>query len=615
MCGLAGIAGLEDEATARKSLQAMVGRLRHRGPDDRGEFFAPGNQIALGHTRLSILDLSPAGHQPMHSADGRFVIVFNGEIYNFRRLREELESEGVRFRSHSDTEVILAMYARHRERCLKRFDGMFSLAIWDTVDKSLFLARDPLGIKPLYVWQHGSRIAFSSEIRSVLAADFGPRELDLNAAFDYFRLGSVPEPQTLVQGVSMVPAGNWMSWKSGVLSEPKCFWKIQFASTIHDLETACRLTRPALEESVGRHFVSDVPVGVFLSGGLDSTAILALARSSGHTNLQTFCISFDDQKFNEGHLAQRTAAHFGTRHTDWRMSAAEGQQLASKYLDAMDQPSSDGFNTYCVSKLAAECGIKVVLSGLGGDELFAGYPSFTKIPRLLKLKQRLSRFGLAAPLRQLISRCSQQPKWLRLAEFLQSEGSVCDAWLAMRGFFTSAESQRLVGRLAGNSTWKAAAPRSICLAAATQMSSEWSVKDQISWLELMGYMRNQLLRDSDVMSMAWGLELRVPFADRRLLDSVSVIDGDVRLAQGKQLLMKAVPEIPKWILNEPKRGFRFPFEDWVNHRWGDWFQQIDQTSPVRCQTWYRKWSLMVLQQFLDVNQINLPGAGLDQLTA
>lgn len=608
MCGIAGICGRFEAGQLQQRLQSMTGSLRHRGPDDQGAFVDIGGEAALGHTRLAILDLSSAGHQPMVSEDGRYVIVFNGEIFNFQRLRSELAAAGVQFRSRSDTEVVLAMYSRCGTRCVESLEGMFAFAIWDRLEQTIFLARDPLGIKPLYYWQAGSQLAFASEVRSLLKSDLAGRELSVGSMFRYLRLGSVPEPYTLVQGVWALPAGSWMMWKAGE-SQQQVYWRVEFRNKVQGHQEAVRLTRAALEESVDRHLVSDVPVGLFLSGGIDSTVLAALAVSRGHRHLRSFCLSFDESELNEGDLAARTSAYFGLQHVDCRMTPKKGIALTQHYLDAMDQPSNDGFNTYCVSWLAHDAGMKVVLSGLGSDEIFAGYPSFTRVPRLLHLHQQMHHLPFRHTAMRIMYSVTRQPRWLRLDEFLNAPAGVSEAWRAMRGIFTSDEAACLTRYLSG------ADPAGVGVDADSDgrrrdaAVSAGSLSDQISELELTGYMRNQLLRDSDVMSMAWGLELRVPFADRKLLDTLSAIDFRIRHLPHKQLLTDSVPEIPRWILRQPKRGFRFPFDEWANASWKSWFRVIDATSPVRCRTWYRKWSLLALQHFLQVNHILLPGRG------
>ncbi len=596
MCGIAGIVTAHTAARlSRGQIARMEAALVHRGPDDGETWIAASGAAGLAHRRLSILDLSPAGHQPMHSQDGRYTIVYNGEIYNFSELRKELVASGVTLRSTGDTEVILELYAREGKECVRRFAGMFAFAIWDDQEQELFLARDPLGIKPLYVWEHEGKIAFASELRAILEANLGPRKLCSEAVAGYLMFGSVQEPYTLVSGVKMLPAGCHLVWQNGT-SQTRRYWEINFLSTkdMHRQE-ATAITRRALDDSIARHFVSDVPVGIFLSGGIDSTAIVALTRDQGFNKLKTFSISFDEAEFNEGDLARRTADEFKTDHQDWRMSAVDAEQLFQRYLESMDQPSNDGFNTFCVSKFAHDCGIKVVLSGLGGDEVFAGYPSFRQVPNLVTW-HRYARWlgpGRSLVAKGLASLYATGPK-RRLADFLSSGGDITSAYCAMRGTFSQSEVSRLLSHYTlqpeSRPAWHdfVSTPNGNC------------ELDQVSYLELTRYMRNQLLRDSDVMSMAWGLELRVPFVDQRLLDSVSPIPAQFRLEQGKKLLIDAVGNIPSWILEQPKRGFRFPFQQWLgnNAEWTEMFRSTLRAIPIPVKSWYQQWMLVVLESAL-----------------
>ncbi len=400
MCGIAGIISKADArgrlATLLPGLQT---ELRHRGPDDQGVHVSPDGRAGLVSTRLAILDLTAAGHQPMLTTDGRYAIVFNGEIYNFRALAASLEQKGVVLRSHSDTEVVLALYRLLGVDCVRELRGMFAFAIWDDAEKTCFLARDPLGIKPLYYnVEAGGALAFASELRALRRTGLVGSDLDPVALGAFFRQGSVPEPLTLLRGARSLEAGHWLRWRDGNL-ESRSYWSLPFGNGdasapplgAHE-DTAA--VRAALIDSLEHHFVSDVPVGLFLSGGIDSTALLALSRSLGHNALSTYSLSFDDAAFDEGELARRTAEHFGSRHTDHRLTGMEAKGLFADFLNRLDQPSVDGFNTFAVSRVAHEHGAKVVLSGLGGDEIFGGYPSFTRVPSLL----RLGRFP--APLRR-----------------------------------------------------------------------------------------------------------------------------------------------------------------------------------------------------------------------
>jgi len=589
MCGIAGILGetAVADATAGR-LPAMLSALRHRGPDDSGVWISPGGLAALAHARLSIIDLSPAGHQPMSTPDGRLTIVFNGEIYNHRELRAGLEARGAAFRSHSDTEVILRAYEAHGAECVAKLRGMFAFALWDERERTCLLARDAFGIKPLYLAERDGRLVFASEVRALLASGLVSRELDPGGVNGYFRTGSVPEPRTLLKGVRCLPAGHWAMWRAGRL-DTRRHWTLDFTPGDQAAATAVSATRAALLDSVSHHFISDVPVGVFLSGGIDSTALVALARAVGRTELHTYSITFPDAPNDEGALARRTAAHFGTTHHEWPLDAAVGMGLFRQFLTAMDQPSIDGLNTFTVSKFARDQGMKVVLSGLGGDELFGGYKSFREVPRLARLNRLLRRTGpVRVVARAVLGRAGRAPL-RRLGEMLGQPARLDTAYAALRGTFTVAEAAALTQHVTGRP-----APAEEC---EPTDYSDPTPEDTVSRLELTRYMRNQLLRDSDVMSMAHGLELRVPFLDRPLLDTVARIPAATRLRPGKQLLLEAVPEIPAWIAHQPKRGFLFPFEQWMGAEWREVFADARRASPVPLQTWYRHWIVAVLQRW------------------
>lgn len=602
MCGIAGIA-TRFESVDRFKLAAMERALVHRGPDDGESWLAEDGRVGLCHRRLSIQDLSPLGHQPMHSLDTRYTIVFNGEIYNFHKLRQKLLEDGCQLRSTGDTEVVLNLFAQKGLACVEDLEGMFAFAVWDREERTLSLARDPLGVKPLYIRQQDDSIVFASELRAICQGqDQG--SLSKFALVGYLLTGSVPEEQSLVDGVEMLPAGSTLCWQ-GKKATPKKYWNVDFGHATHSAglisrQEACQITRDALHESIKRHFVSDVPVGIFLSGGIDSTALVSLARQAGVRDIKTFSIAFDEGEYDEGSIAAKTAQHFATEHHVWRMTAKEGQELFSKHLAAMDQPSNDGFNTYCVSKFAHDHGLNVVLSGLGGDELFGSYPSFRKIPKLLRLHRWLRIVPMSGAATRIAGKIFRPngPK-ARMKDFLQGDGRVSDAYLAMRGFFDQDACRRILSQFQSDNS-----EVDDMIAAVFQKASEgvgdWQLADQISYLELTRYMRNQLLRDSDVMSMAWGLELRVPLVDRRLFQAVSRIPAAIRLEEGKRLLADAAGEIPQWVIDQPKRGFRFPFQVWMEQdaAWQQKFSAVVEKSPVKLDSWYQRWMLFVLQESL-----------------
>ena len=598
MCGIAGFFFRDPAGPGRdhrQALGAMQDALHHRGPDDCGTYVAPDDRCGLTAARLAILDLSAAGHQPMRSDDGRYVIVFNGEIYNFRALRADLEAQGETFRSGSDTEVILRLYQREGRAGVRRLRGMYAFAIYDERTGEGFLARDPLGIKPLYVFQDAARgeLVFASELRTLLRPGWVPRKIDPQGLYGYFATGTVPEPRTMIENVRCWPAGHSLRWRDGKIEADK-FWTWEFPPEgVVDEETTAATVREALLDSVGCHFESDVPVSIFLSGGIDSTVLLALARARGHKHLHTYSIGFDHSLLDESAIARRTAEHFGVEHSEWRLDAELGRKLFQEFLTALDQPSVDGFNTYVVSRFAHAHGRKVVLSGLGGDELFGGYPSFQRIPQMVALGRRLRWLGpVKTAGARWLDRHGRTPTWQRLGAYLDGPPTLPRAYEAFRGIFTAREAARLAGYYLDlpSDAFRAEAeppdPRRFP-----------TTTDAVSVMETERYMRNQLLRDSDVMSMANSLELRVPFVDQRLVETISRIPARWRLAQGKKILGAAVPEIPEWVMQQPKRGFTFPFKDWAAGPWMDLLARTDKASGVQPQTWYQKWSVVVFEHW------------------
>jgi len=592
MCGIAGALiqkHLDQNLTGQ--VGAMRDALRHRGPDDSGVWRSPSGQATLGHTRLSILDLSPAGHQPMSTPDGRFSITFNGEIYNYLELRTELEDTGVIFHTHTDTEVLLRLYERDGKKCLPRLRGMFAFAIWDELERRAFLARDRFGIKPLYYSLDAGRLVFASELRAISASGLVEKRICATAVHHFLKSGSVPEPYTLLEGVHMLEAGTLLEWQDG-RSQTDHWWQIRFppCDSMGSAE-ASSLLRRALIDSVEHHFISDVPVGIFLSGGLDSTALLALAKAAGRDNIQTFTVGVDKVALDESEIARQTSRHFGTIHHEIRLDAASGREIFLSFLETTDQPSIDGFNTFCVSRLASASGMKVVLSGLGGDELMAGYPSFAKLPGLVSKARMLG--PLKKPLGFLLERFAQAGNLRRLGGAVHSGGSLDDLYRAFRGIFSRKEAQKLTAAIVGCEARSIAS----CLPLPPEQPT---ILEEISALELSRYMRNQLLRDSDVMSMSAGLELRVPMLDHTVFSALAKIPASLRLRQDKQLLLDAVPEIPLWVSQRKKHAFLFPYQDWLeSSQWGDRFRHAGVGLPVPLVSWYQKWSIFMLKHWME----------------
>lgn len=593
MCGIAGIlTKTEIKNNLENLMLRMQTALQHRGPDDQGIYISPNREVAFAHTRLSILDLSAAGHQPMSTPDGRYWITFNGEIYNFRQLRLDLEVKGEKFYSQTDTEVILKLYQQQGTECVKKLRGMFAFAIWDNQEQTCFIARDALGIKPLYYWQSGSTLIFASEIRAILASKLPSIALSPEGLYGYLVSGSVPEPHTLIAGIRCLEAGHWLRWQAGNLSQQQ-YWQINFAAETISLTEAKEKVRNALIDSIEHHFISDVPVGIFLSGGIDSSSIVALSRQTQKGNLRTYSIAFEENEWNEGELAQKVAQEFGTEHTEYKVTASLGRDLLPKFLASIDQPSIDGFNTFCVSQIARKDGTKVVLSGLGGDELFGGYKTFQQVPNMVRWGQQLQKIQpISSSLGRGLASLGISPRMRRLGDFLQQKPTTAAAYRSFRGIFSHREAWKITQHYFKDASlpiWEG-----VIFQDRSLPKNLPSLEDEVSLLELSCYMRNQLLRDSDVMSMAWGLELRVPLVDQALLEAIASIPSTMRLAQGKQLLVQAIPELPSWLLNRPKRGFFFPFQQWIEKDWSDYFPAQELGKDINLKLWYRNWSLAIL---------------------
>lgn len=563
MCGILGLIGPRsfDGEAFGKALDAM----QNRGPDDRGIYEEP--ECLLGHRRLSILDLSPAGHQPMSSRDGRFIAVFNGEVYNFLELRRELEVDGVCFVTRTDTEVILALYAKEGPACLDRFRGMFAIAIWDRLEKSLFLARDRMGIKPLYIWPGPQSIAFASEVKALRALPGGPGGIAPEAVVQYLAWGHVPAPLTITRGVeSMMPA-TWILWKQGATIR-RTYWDFPRGPFLHhSRDEALEVLRPLLREAVAYRCISDAPLGAFLSGGIDSSSVVTLMRAAGQKDLRTFSMSFPQTAWDEGPYALKVAEQFETHHTDVSINAETAQEHLNGFFAAMDQPTCDGFNTYMVSKFARQGGLTVSLSGLGGDELFAGYahyhhilrtlPWFTSVPRLA---ERAASWGAG----------HLNPHYRKLEALALDGPPLSRLYYAARGLFMPSQIRRIVHPDILSQTGLANGETAGFLPVGEPGSSPLHT---VMAMELRRYLHDQLLRDSDVFGMAHSLEIRVPFIDHKLTETLfrtapAVILSSAKHQGPKGLLRDALPgPLPALCINRPKMGFTFPFDAWMRKQW------------------------------------------------
>jgi asparagine synthase (glutamine-hydrolysing) len=617
--------------------QELVARaqrsLAHRGPDDAGTIIIDGGsaepcQIGFAHTRLSIIDLSPLGHQPMQDPSTGNWIVFNGEIYNFRELRRDLMEKGAEFRSQSDTEVVLAAYRVWGEECLLRLRGMFAFALWDAQRRRLLLARDPMGVKPLYYYGSERIFFFASEVRTLLQTGLVPRKIDGTGALSYLAFGSVYEPWTIVEGVRAVPPGHVLTWEQGSLSAREYWSLLPGASGRVGEDEPSRNGAGAghlpeiLRESVLSHLVSDVPVGVFLSGGIDSSSLVAIMHRNG-VRANTFSLVFREEEFNEGPYSRAVARRFDTEHLEIPVSQGDTLALLPEALRAMDQPTMDGINTYLVSAKARSVGVKVALTGLGADEMFAGYSNFRRVPKMERMAARLKRLPalarrpLAASVAIVAGKTDRNRK---LAELVLAEESFVHPYFLVRELFAGAE-QRALFPSDKYEVAKRTLDDDLC--ASIARASTLDPVNRVSYLESHWYMRNTLLRDSDFMSMAHGLELRVPFLDRAMVEACFRIPGKRKLqgSSPKSLLLASLGvELPAEIVKRPKRGFTFPFERWLrgemrpvieNALLGrDSDQAILNPGAVHDvwnrflsgeTSWTRPWSLFVLKRWCEQN--------------
>ena len=616
MCGIAGIVNRGSTAPVQASeLERLRDLQSHRGPDDAGIWLSPDQRIGLAHRRLSIIDLSSRGHQPMQSDNGRFCITYNGEIYNHRGLRKELEGKGFRFLSDSDTEVILHGYREWGSEVVQRLRGMFAFAIWDTERQEIFLARDPLGIKPLFYSDAGGRTSFASEPRA-LVSSLNRVDLDAQGIASFLLWGSIPSPHSLYANIRSLEPGSWLRISLAGKREEQTYWHIEDAfatqDRIADVDPDAALTA-ALRDSVRHHLVSDVPVGAFLSGGVDSAALVGLLAEMRPGSIETITLGFDDPELDESELARTAANLYGTRHHEIRLRLEDVRDRIPAAIEAMVQPTIDGINTYFVSEAAVAAGLKVAVSGIGGDELFGGYDSFRWIPRILRFHSRMRVFpGLAPAARRIARGCEglDVSRSLARASRLLAHGATpFGAYFSTRGLFSPTEIGQLIDREFFDDLTKIDPCR--WLESRVDLS-RIREGDWVSALELRQYMQSQLLRDTDVASMAHSLEVRTPLVDRDLLTAVARVPAEARFAGRAKRALRNAPAhpLPASLWNRKKKGFTLPFDQWIRSGKLDLtlpdHPAFDQKALQRVRIgfesgrvhWSRYWALLVLGQYL-----------------
>jgi asparagine synthase (glutamine-hydrolysing) len=578
MCGLAGffVHAANGAPIDRATLIAMRDRMAPRGPDGVGLWIASDGLAGFGHRRLSIIDLSETGAQPMPTPDGRYTIAYNGEIYNYRALRAELIEQGIVFAGDSDTEVVLHLYARHGARMLGKLRGMFALAIWDAHARTMFLARDPLGIKPLYYADSGGTLRFASQVKALLVDPAISRDPSPAGLAGFHLTGSVPEPFTAYRAIHALPAGHWLTCTEDGPSTPARYASV--AATLADARErfiSDSDIRAALRDSVRHHLVADVEVGAFLSGGVDSGALIGLMRDCGQQRIRACTLTYrefagtaDDEMPGAIDMARR----YGVDHHVRSVTSAEFAEDLDAIFDAMDQPSVDGINTWFVSKACREMGLKVALSGLGGDELLAGYSTFRSVPRMFHRAGPLTKVpGAAKAARTLIRALAprfarRNPKALGV---LDHAGTWAGAYLLRRAVLLPFE---LDGAMDPAMAREGLAELDLLgLFTDSLRPDPGSDNGRVGALETCNYMRNQLLRDADWASMAHSVEIRVPLVDFTLLEAIAPRIASLKPGEGKTLLANApaIP-VPADVVARPKTGFGIPVGDWlrgdVEHR-------------------------------------------------
>lgn len=619
MCGICGIIDFSGSGLPRQdALRAMANAMSHRGPDADG-FFMDG-PAALGHRRLSILDLSDSANQPLTDVSGRYTIVFNGELYNFREVKARLQQYP--FQTQGDTEVVLAAFAAWGTACVVQFRGMFAFAVWDHQEGKLWLCRDRMGVKPLYYHQEGDRFIFASEVRALLASGLVRPQLDRKAMYDYLSFQSFSQPRAPIEDVRQLSAGSWMQVCQGTSSED-IYWTPGSEAPAFDYKDAAGVRsriRSLLRDAVEQRLVSDVPVGAFLSGGIDSSVVVGMMAEVSAERPVTFNVSFSEKDFDESSYARLVADRFHTRHETLLMAPEDFLGLLNEALDAMDTPSADGPNTYSVSKAIRQAGIKVALSGVGGDELFAGYPFFLtwhRMARYRRLFQATSAIRL--PLATWIERTFSS-KLQRLASILSATRlEIAQVYPAFRRILPEPLIAALTTEPGGVTSLEEG------LAQAMPRLERLPLLGQVSAAEYAGYTQHTLLKDTDQMSMAVSLEIREPFFDHALVDFMMHVPDDLRYpVYPKSLLVESVrPLLPDDIVHRRKQGFLFPWKHWMRgplrgfcaeriqrhaerpfirgHALSAYWQRFLREDPaVR---WQDLWQFVVLEHWMQKNGV------------
>jgi asparagine synthase (glutamine-hydrolysing) len=625
MCGIAGIATPDSAEALRPAAERMALAMSHRGPDSQGvQCLGP---CLLVNARLAIIDLSERGRQPMSSADGNLWITYNGESYNAAELRTELEHRGHQFRSTSDTEVVLHLYQEYGERCVEKLRGMFAFAIWDIRARKLFLARDRLGIKPLYLYRSANQLVFASEIKTLLASGLAPRQLDPAGVRVFLQLGHIPPPWTAIRGVTPLEPGHIGVWHDGEW-RTEAYWTLNpHASATPPPEQLAAGLADVLLDAMRNHLVSDVPVLLFLSGGTDSACLAAAARKAGAWNLSAMTVGFGETEFDESELSRRTACALDIPHQVVSLEASRVAAGLDHAIWALDQPSVDGLNSYWISKLAAEAGFKVALSGQGADELFGGYDSLPWFKRFTKAA-RWARPLPAAFFGRLLDQPALPFRWRKLSYLIGANDPFVAAQMAVKFLFLDSDVSALLSPALGQNSHGAEAKRH--LAYWSKLVEHEDLLERLAFMDIHTHLEPRLLRDLDATSMAHSLEVRPVFLDHRLVEFLLPVPPEIRFRRKRLLLDAAKCFLPRNLLEDletrRKRTFTFPFKRWITRDLHGAMREAFSQPSLRSRQvldfeavnalwrryerseasvgWSRVWSLFVLERWCEIMNVS-----------
>ena len=560
MCGIAGIIHFDGTKASADVIRRMTDCMSHRGPDADGFFVA--DNVALGHRRLSIIDLSEAANQPFTDTHKRFQLIFNGELYNFREVRDKVNDH--HFRTTGDTEVLIEAYARWGIECIHHFKGMYAFAIWDDLEKELCIVRDRMGVKPLYYYVDDNCLVFASEIRSIMKSGFVVPQINHKALVDYLSFQSISSPDTIIKEIRQLEAGQYISVKNNSV-EIRQYWNLTERNGEEDFSNKTvvhRRIRNLLEESVKTRLISDVPIGAFLSGGIDSSAVVGLMAEAGGSRPNTFNISFDEKEYDESVYAASIAKKFNTEHQRIIMKPTAMLDELENALSAMDTPSGDGINTYVVSKAVKKAGLTVALSGIGGDELFAGYPFFKTFYRLNRNKKAWRNSTTLRKIAAPVVSLQGSSRNVKVAELLRVDSSeIEDMYGVFRRILPRQEISKI---LSDTQPGSVTAIEKKLIQYATDIH-KFPLLSQVSIAEYMGYTQQTLLKDTDQMGMSVSLEIREPFFDHELVRYVlSIPDHFKYPVYPKSLLVESLGDLlPNEIVHRKKQGFTFPWSHWL----------------------------------------------------